>query len=496
MTPAMPAAPAAPAVSAPAPAPVSAPAIETYHEPSSVPVSMENEMDALIAGNPIPAEDIIADPVTGDALPEMAPPEGDPPPPAEAPPVEAAPPAAEVTDPNAPPVPGIPEGVRLRTIDGKKAWVVEPAAGEAAFARAALVNEAETIMGEPLTKEALEFRQGVVKHWEGMRSDILSDNPADQTKFVDGVANVIRAASDAGEIGHDALSSIVKLTIDSALTDGNQLSEPILAHIASNPKVLNGIIRNLYERALNEADPAQADALWKSVQWIDKLSNAGQLRPLKEFEYLRTGGYKTLPNHAPAAGTPKPAAAAAPPVPAAGAPNPAFAEWSSKTNGNIHQEAVLNPVEQLLKTVVAPDQQKQYPTNFKTLQGQLSSAVEERLKSDPSLREQRETIIKRARMAVSPQVRNQLQTELVRQHASAAKRILNEVKGPILTEYAQLLNAQSKAEVARATASTTAGRQAATAGGPPASRSATPPARTGFYKNNAEFEKEFAEMLP
>ncbi len=458
---------------------------------------MENEMDALIAGNPIPAEDIIADPVTGDALPEMAPPEGDPPPPAEAPPVEAAPPAAEVTDPNAPPVPGIPEGVRLRTIDGKKAWVVEPAAGEAAFARAALVNDAEGIMGEPLTKEALEFRQGVVKHWEGMRSDILSDNPADQTKFVDGIANVIRAASDAGEIGHDALQSIVKLTIDSALTDGNQLSEPILQHIASNPKVLNGIIRNLYERALSEADPAQADALWKSVQWIDKLSNAGQLRPLKEFEYLRTGGYKTLPNHAPAAGT-KPVAAAPPvvPAPVAGAPNPAFAEWSKATNSGITQEAVLNPVDELLKAAVSPEQQKQYPTNYKTLQGQLHAAVDERLKSDPSLREQRETIIKRARMAVSPQVRNQLQTELVRQHASAAKRILNEVKGPILTEYAQLLNAQSKAQVARAAASTTAGRQAATAGGPPASRSATPPPATGFYKGNAEFEKEFAEMLP
>lgn len=516
MTPAMPAAaPAAAPVSSPAPA-AAAPAITHFQEPTQgANLSVEAEMDAMFAGTP-PAgpegEDIVSEALPADTAPELAapdaPPAGDEPP-AEAAAPETPEPAAEPAAPEpAAAAAGIPEGVKLRMVDGKKAWVVEPKAGEAAFARAALVNEAEEIMGEPMTKEAIEFRQGVVKHWNTMRNEMISDDPADQANFIAGMGNVIRAAAAAGEIGHDALQGIVKLTIDDALRDGNDLSEPILQHITSNPKVLGSIVQMFYERALSEdntPDPANPDrptaaqALWNSAQWIDKLFNKN-MRPGDEFSYLRKGNYTKLPAYqgekkVAAATQPKTGTEAAAPA-GAPAPTQAFTDWSNKTNQSIEQTAVQVPIDELLKTAVPADQAKKYPTNVQTLRQQLSEKVAERLKSDPSLQEQRKIVVKRARMATSPQIRNQLQQALVNQHATAAKRILREVQGPILTEFAQLLNATSTSAGARAAASANAGRQAPSAGGPSASRTQGTPAKTGTFRNQADFEVEFSQALP
>lgn len=459
-----------------------------------------SEMDAMIDGpNPAPSESQNFDvpptvpPVSTEPAPQVAAPEA----PAAVEPAAVETPPADGSAPAVTP-PGLPEGVRVRKLEGKDVWAVEPAAGRSAFDRAALATEAEQIMGEPLTKDAVEFRQRTVDGLEGMRGDLLSDKPEDQLNVVNHLGDVIRQAQAAGEIGHDAVSSLVKVTIDSAM-DGRDpaLTSAVLSHISSNPRVINTLIENVYQMALTEPDAAQAEALWNSAQQIDNRINKGQYRTNKEMEYLRASKATSLPVYQRQGAAPA-TAVTAPPQPAAATTSPAntgYQDWANGTNQTIHNDSVVKGVDALLGTSVAKELRDKYPNDLQAVQNQLISVVRDGLLGDQALRDQTTAIQKRARLAVNPEVRDQLRDEIVRRHTAAAKRILGEKKGPILTRFAEQMAGKSATELNRARASQTAGRQAPSSGGPSAARVGVREPSTGQFKSNSDFTKELEGVL-
>ncbi len=454
-------------------------------------------MNDLINGPSAPAPDHLQSFDTPPAVPpvstEPAPAERVPAEPAAVAPVETPP--ADGTAPAATP-PGIPEGVKVRKLDGKEVWAVDPAAGRATFDRAALVTEAEEIMGEPLSKEAVEFRQRTVEGLEGMRGDLLSDKPEDQLNVVNHLGDIIRQARDNGEIGHNAVESLVKVTIDSALSGQDAaLTSAVLSHIGSSPLVRNGLIESIYQMALTEPDQQKAEDLWNSAQQIDNRLNNGQFRTNKEMEYLRASKATSLPQYQRAGQPPTtPAAAPAAAAPAAQGDN-GFEAWSNETNSAVHNGALLTGIDEALNSAVDKGLRDKYPTDFQATRKQLISLVEEKLLGDQTLRNQTAVAVNRARLAVNPAVRNQIRDEIVRRHSAEAARILRDNKGPILQRFAEQMAGKSAAETQRAAAGQRVGRQAPSSGGPSAARVGTHAPTTGTFKNNVDFNKELNSVL-
>lgn len=472
--------PAAPAA-APSAAPSSTPStpsapIEIFSESDLTPKTIEDELSTALSS---PATTPDPEPIAAPAA--AVPPAGDDPgiaEPVAEPAAEATPAVAAPATPPAEVVP-LPEGVKVRKVDGVEQWVVDPKAGQALAARAGLVEAAEQILGEPLTKESLQLRQNVVEGFEGMRGDLLSDNPVDQANVVAHFQDVIQRAHAAGEIGHDAFSGFVNVALDRALA-----ADPATA-MAVEKHITRTVVDRLYNEALRTHDPEQAKILWSSAQQADKAS-FGKYRPLNDF----TEGRKAAP---PARFENR----AAPAAPTAGGP-PAevraqaeFRAWNKTTNDKIHTDATIATVDQILKDIPA-EQKTAFPNQYNSTRDQLVNIVRNELRSDPQLQEQVRLLQKRAQLAVNPELRNQLTDEIVKRHATRAAQILKDKKGPILSEYAKLMAAASTKQTQRATAGANAGRNAAPGGGPSASRSNPQPPKTAKFESGDDmaFGKE------
>lgn len=457
---AAPAAPAAAPVSSPAAAPSGA-SVETFSESDLTPTPIMDELSAALDGDAPPPAEEAAPPAPVDD--------------ADAPPADAEAAAAPPVDAAAPPAVAapaqLPEGVKLRSIDGKPQWVMDPKMGETLTARAGLVDAAEKAFGGPLTKETIDYHQSVAEGFEGMRGDLLSDNPADQANVVAHFEDVIKRAAAKGEIGHDALSSFAQVVIDRALSGDPATAQAVEKHITRH--VING----LYDEALRTHDPVQAKHLWNSAQQADKAS-FGEYRPSAKFDEGRAAAppARFQPRQAPAPANPSGA------LPAEARAKAEFQTWNQTTNSKIHTSAVESSVDQVLTDIPA-EQRKAFPGLYDFARDRLLKAVKTGVQTDPQLRQQVDALQKRARQAVNPEVRNQIADEIVRRHADKASQILKDKKGPILSEYAQAVSAKSNDQTRRVNAGAQAGRNAAPGGGPSASRSNPQPPKTAKFES-------------
>ncbi len=396
-------------------------------------------------------------------------------------PVVDAPPAVATPDPAAvAAAPALPEGVKLRTIEGVKQWVLDPKLGESMAARAGLVDSAEAILGEPLTEDSLRFRQNVVEGFEGMRGDLLSNDPADQANVAKHFEDVINRARQGGEIGHDALASFANVVLDRALSGDPATAQAVEAHITRT------VVDRLYGEALRTHDPVQAKTLWSSAQQADKAS-FGKYRPLKDFDEGRKAAppARFQPRQEPAA----PAGNGAPPAEARAQQE--YQNWSRGANEKIDTSAVQGTVDQNLSHI-PQEQRKEFPGLYDATRDQLLKAVRTGFKTDSQLQEQVQTLQKRARLAVNPELRNQIADEIVRRYATKAAQILKDKKGPILSEYAKLVAAKSTDQAKRVNAGANAGRNAAPGGGPSAARSNPQAPKTAKFESadDQNFNKE------
>jgi len=422
-----------------------------------------------------PATDVFAD---GEAEEETEA-EGDEEPPAEGT-VEAS---GESTEPkvDAAAVPAVPEGVKVRNVDGKPRWVLDPEAGKQVFASAALAQKAAEIIGEPLTEAALEFRQRTVEGNERLRSDMLSDSPNDQGRVIAHFENMFNTARERGEIGHDAMAGFVKNAVGFGLTSKDPGTRTATAEF-----LLKTAIEDTYSQALSHPDADKAARLWAVAQNLEEAS----FGTFRKSELLSEGRKQAPPARFQRA---------APPSVDAGRQQPAdqtqqFEAWSSDTGTKIDKEAIDQAIDDAVSHI-APATREKHPVVFKSLRDQLKSTVREALLGDQSLRNQVDAASRRARLATNPDIRNQITSELVTRHLSRATEILKNKKGPILSEFAVLLAEKSNATKNRMAAGQQASRAVTSAGGPSASRTTRPAPKSGTFSSNKDFHKELDQAF-
>lgn len=428
-------------------------------EPQSVPPASTPEQD----GPDLDAE--FADEQQTDAEPEQTDPAQ------EAKPAETT--AATGAD-------SLPEGVKVRTIGGKPVWTLDPEVGKQAFARAALVQEAEEILGEPVTKEALQLRQEILVGNEQIRADALSDSIEDQARVVLHFQELMNGARERGEIGHDAMAGFARATLNVAINSDPQTREAVVKDL------LEFTIDDTYNQAIEESDPQEAAKLWGAAQRMEQ-RNFGKFRSKDEFEQKRTE-FASKPKSRFA--RPAPAAAGQPQAqPQQAAPAEQFTSWKRETDSKIGSEAVETNVDSALSHI-SEDLRKKNPIVFQSLRDQLLAEVRKGLRANQQLQTSVQAAVNRARLAVNPEVRNQIAQEIVKRQSAEVKRILDAKKGPILSEFAHVFAGASNQTKQRVQAAKVASRTVPPSGGPSQSRTMRPPAPAGKYGSSADFNKD------
>lgn len=164
---------------------------------------------------------------------------------------EEAKPTPEATD--------TPEGATLRERNGKKEYVFPEERGKTVYAGYKLAQEAEQLLGEPLTRETLQARQNAHEWLETQKIEFVSPDPNDQANVFQ---NMFREAAQSlanGEIGHDPLE-----TVGEAFLTTLQQTAP--EHYERTERfVMQGVIDKLYQAAAESKN----EKLLRTVQNLD-----------------------------------------------------------------------------------------------------------------------------------------------------------------------------------------------------------------------------------
>lgn len=398
---------------------------------------------------------------------------------------EAAPEPAQAAAQGAP---AVPEGVRVRSVDGKPSWVLTPEVGQQWHAKAQMADLAERTFGQPLTENLIQGQQAMAEGLQEMNLDLLSDNPANQAHVIEYFANVIRRAQDRGEIGHDALAGLISTAVNTV-----RQIEPA-SYRAIQRDLTRQVLDDVYEEALSLDNPQgeEAKVLWSAAQHLDNRL-FGKYRPLTELSTAQP-----RPRFGPAAR--KEAPAPAPTADDQGRARAEFSAWHSETDGRL-QESLSGQVNTVfaskdVKGMSLEDRYKDFPNMLASVKRQLSDQVRSALRSDQQLAQKVRMLNERAKMAVSPEVRKQIQAQVISEHERRIKQVISEKKGPILTEAAKVLSSKSSETQRRAAAAKQAGQQPSPSSG--TATKAPIPAKGSagkFFSSPEEFDAAVDQLL-
>lgn len=164
---------------------------------------------------------------------------------------EEAKPTPEATD--------VPEGATMRERNGKKEYVFPEERGKTVYAGYKLAQEAEQVLGEPLTPQALRARQDAHEWLETQKIEFVSPDPGEQANVFQNMFREAAQALAAGEIGHDPLE-----TVGEAFLTTLQNTAP--EHYERAERwVMQGVIDKLYQAAAESKN----EKLLRTVQNLD-----------------------------------------------------------------------------------------------------------------------------------------------------------------------------------------------------------------------------------
>lgn len=230
----------------------------------SMPDSMVEELFADVptgdtASTPTetPADDTSDTGDVTDSAPELDAPESPEAPETTEEPTEE-PPAADPAKPT-PEQTDVPEGATMRERNGKKEYVFPEERGKTVYAGYKLAQEAEQLLGEPLTREALKARQDAHEWLETQKIEFVSPDPGEQANVFQNMFREAAQALAAGEIGHDPLE-----TVGEAFLTTLQNTAP--EHYERAERwVMQGVIDKLYQAAAESNN----EKLLRTVQNLD-----------------------------------------------------------------------------------------------------------------------------------------------------------------------------------------------------------------------------------
>lgn len=378
-------------------------------------------------------------------------------------------PAEEPEVPAEPAAPGeeLPEGVSRET----KGLRVEESRWKTIYGNHQLVQQGSELIGEPLTKDALELRNNAYLMQEQMYSDLNSADSKLQGQVLDFVLGDMARAQRDGEVGSDP-----------AVPFTQAFYERIQQHPDAYAQLRFSAAKDLVGEMFTQAAQTNDTALFNAAQHISRVL-AG-IKP----ELLKTpNGIATLRDTTQRMGLPfylqeemAGLSRGADPMAQLRAENERlqaqlngrqvstqtaqFDTWRTSTNQAIATGILNDAITPALASVA--DSWKGFPKEYQEqivtpLQGEVNRVLGE----DVAFKERIRQLGSEAQRAVSPQVRERYSQQIKQLYTNRASQIIEAQKRPIIAKAAEWLKGRSAANHARRQAgqSQTAPRGVATA---------------------------------
>jgi hypothetical protein len=341
----------------------------------------------------------------------------------EAPPVEEEAPPAEPS----------PDGVKTYERNGKQFVSATKERWNHIYPMYQVAKESAKVLGEPLTIEALQEREGAYQAQILMREDLISGDPEQQANFIAKfLVHESKQAVQNGEVGADPL-----LSFASTLPEVLQAAHP-QAFEALTEKSLRAGLDALYEQAAASGD----ENLMRSVQWIDK-ARFNTFRKADEVK-ATVSARSTAPRESEEVVRLRQQIAERDQQDAA----TSYQSWTGDTNQAIHS-AVDALVSEKLKESGAEEQFKQFPETLKDLRESLHRVVGEGLRENAHWKRNRDIELRQAQRAVSPQRRDAIRQTLITRATNAARLSLDGRMASVLEEFGKKVATSSAARHAR-----------------------------------------------
>lgn len=372
----------------------------------------------------------------------------------------AAKPAAEAsTTEGGAEAPKIPAGfVERTTKGGAKEWVVSPARGAQVAAGYETAQLAESVFGEPVTKESLQQRQDAHHYLQTLDDLTLSDNPQHQAKAIGYLLNQAAAAGREKVTAHDPMA-----TMGTALYDAVAAHPELDAAIAG--KYTDSLIEYLY------AGGAAGDAAKLKLAQNLELAMRGTFRKKADLA-PGNGSQPIAPRQRPAATDPAIAEREA----GLAEREKQLREASFNTFKTGTVTAVKAKVSDTIKEALGNEIVTRLGRNPEILSEvitKLEGEVKKQLAENKAFRSAIDAEYNRARLAGRDDVRESAKNEIVRRYAILTSKIVQASRRAAIEDTMALHNGRTKLRVAHADRTSKA-RPAAATGAP-----ATPAVSTG-----------------
>jgi hypothetical protein len=432
-----------------------------------------------------PAEDLsiedapAAPPVEGapdeDALPVEPQPEGregDEPPAGDTPaePVAAA------------PGEDLPEGIReSKDARGRKEYHLDESRYKTVYGNHKLVQQAQQMLGEPLTPEALDVRNRSFLAQERLFSNLASGDPELQGSVVDFMLGEMNAAREAGEVGVDPTPAFAE-TVYSKLRDTAPDGYAQLRYLAARD-----FIGEMFQNAAAKNDQglfASAQQMARELVGIgpkpENMTGPQYIEHIRETAKNAGIPFFTPQEMSEIARQPDPVSALQNRVrelesQVSGRNQQSEAErfqtWDRSHTQSVHQAISTDAIVSSLASVA--DSWKAFPQDYqKHVMEPLKSEVYKAMQNDATFNSRVNDLRSRLQRTPSEQVRTQIGNDIKNLFVNRARLAVDEVKTPILKTAAEWLAFRSQNSAGRRSAgqNRTAPKGAAT----PVNRSLVP----------------------
>ncbi len=294
-------------------------------------------------------------------------------------------------------------------------------------------REIENVIGEPLTREAIEIRDGAFQAQERMFSDLESGDPATQGKVFDFLLDQMAEAKQLGRVGTDPAP-----TLANTIYDRLQAKSPEAYAVLRN-RAARDLAKEIFQDAARTGDKNLFLSAGHVARWLAQSPDGdpAQIRAIAE----RMG----IPFHLP--DEMEGLARGADPLTqlqrenqqlqqqlngrATSTQADAFQSWTADTGKAVQQGILDEAVKPALASI--EEAWKPFKADYDELVvKRLASTVRETLKNDPALNSKIEALNVQARRATNPQFRAQIAGQIKNLYVNRAKQVAEANRRPVI----------------------------------------------------------------
>lgn len=333
----------------------------------------------------------------------------------------------------------LPEGVRkIKDRQGNEGMFVTPERWQEIYDNGYRVNQqVSEIIGEPLTPEAIEFRQSALMANEQLQNDLMSGDPAIQANVFRYINDMFTKAKTSGEIGADAMVPLTE-AFYTTVRDSNPE-----AYSNLRSRAADDLLEEMYQESVQNQhlNLDQKRSLWLSTSHLARALGKSW-RPDKDFD--RAIAQPINPNSAIVqerdqlkqqvdsfAKTQR---------------QSEFQYFKAETGKGVRTAVLKDAIEPAIPKSVA-DQWAKFPSQYQAnVIEPLRNKVAQIVESDTRFMNSIKVMEQRAQMATNPQARQTISEQIVGAYANRAKLAAAAVKGQILKEAAEKFKTDNQAK--------------------------------------------------